>query len=134
VFRPDDAHRILTACHQCLKPGGRLVLEPHTYAAVKEIGTRPSTWQSLPHGLFSDRPHLQLRETFWAASAEAATTRYFTIDAETSDVTCHASTMQAYTDDAYRGLLSSCGFRDVAPLPGLGVTQAGLNAITASRD
>ncbi len=49
----------------------------------------------------------------------ASTIRYYIIDADSGQVTFHAQSMQAYTDDEYRSLLASHGFKQVQLLPGL---------------
>lgn len=43
TFKPDDARLILTKAYAALKAGGRLLIEPHTFAAVKQIGEDPLT-------------------------------------------------------------------------------------------
>ena len=40
------------------------------------------------------------------------TTRYFVVDAETSDVTLHASSMVAYTREDLEQILIEVGFKD----------------------
>ena len=103
-------------------PSGRgvsLLLEVHTFNAVKEIGSQPSSWYSTDSGLFSDRPHLCLQENFWEEDQSVATGRYFVVDGETGRVTRHASSMQAYTEAQYRNMLVECGFQDVAFYPSL---------------
>jgi SAM-dependent methyltransferase len=119
VFRPQDARLILQKAYDALNGDGRLVLEPHTFDAVKAIGHNPSEWYSTPSGLFSESPHLCLQENFWDETTSTATERYLIIDAQSGAVTRYASTMQAYTNDKYRSLLEECGFRDVEFHPSL---------------
>jgi SAM-dependent methyltransferase len=138
VFRTEDARRIVRKAHAALAPGGLLVLEPHTFDAVEEIGRAPSSWYSSPSGLFSETPHLVLMENLWDAEARIAIERYFVVDAATGAVERHASSMQAYTDAAYRTLLEDCGFADVAFYPSLtgaaeGATP-GLLAVVAKKE
>jgi hypothetical protein len=52
-------------------------------------------------------------ENFWDQERHVATTRYFIVDAETSDVTLHASSMVGYTRENLEQMLSEVGFRDV---------------------
>jgi SAM-dependent methyltransferase len=120
VFTSEDAHRILKKAYQALDENGLLVLEPHTLEAVRRIGEQPPSWYSSSSGLFSDRPHLCLQESFWNAERQVATQRYFIIDAATAGVTRHASSMQAYSDEGYRCLLTDCGFGDVVFYESLG--------------
>ncbi len=134
VFRPDDARLILRKVCAALKPGGVLLLEPHTFDAVRELGQEAASWYTTASGLFSEQPHLVLTEHFWDADTRTATTRYFIVDAASGTVTRHASTMQAYTDDDYRALLTDCGFDRVAFYPALvdgGDFQSALQVITA---
>jgi SAM-dependent methyltransferase len=137
VFTPEDARRILDKARHALDDDGLLLLEPHTYAAVREIGHQPPSWYSADGGLFSARPHLCLQESFWDVEREAATTRYLIVDASTGKVTRHADTMQAYTDQQYRSLLAECGFGQPEIYPSLtgevDDSQGGLMAIVARK-
>lgn len=110
VFHPDDARLILTRARQALRPAGQILLEAHTIEAVRAMGEAPRGWRSATRGLFSPRPHLWLHESFWHDDQQVATTRNYIIDAATHDVAAHAESVQAYTTDAYRALLTSSGF------------------------
>ena len=135
VFNLDDARLILRKAHAALKPGGTLLLEPHTYDLVRETGQQPNTWYSSDSGLWSDQPHLVLHEHFWNADQHVATERYFIIDAASGAVTRHASSMQAYTHDDYTALLHECGFTSIQFDAAFGKdTQRGLMVITAQRN
>lgn len=92
----------------------------HSFSTVKKIGQQPSAWYSTWSGLFSGNPHLCLEENFWDSVNKIATNRYFTIDASTGNVTRHAASYQAYTNQQYRLLLAECGFEDVVFYKSLG--------------
>ncbi|HSB66724.1 MAG TPA: class I SAM-dependent methyltransferase, partial [Anaerolineales bacterium] len=119
VFRRLDAKAILEKAWRALEPNGWLLLEPHPYDVVRQLGEKPASWYSSHAGLFSDQPHLVLRENFWDENLHTATMRYYIIEARSGEVTRYAQSMQAYRDDEYRSLLSSQGFHDVQILPGL---------------
>ncbi len=112
VFRPLEARGILEKARQALVPGGLLLLEPHTFEAVREIGRQPPSWYSAKTGLFSEVPHFCLQESFWDAEANVAIERYYIVEAGTGQVARHSSSMQAYTEEGYRSLLAECGFGD----------------------
>jgi SAM-dependent methyltransferase len=118
VFNPADTRHILEKAYQALAVGGSLLLEAHTYAAVRKIGEGAPSWYSSPSGLFSDRPHLCLTENIWDAESAVATIRHFIVDAATGEVTRHAASMQAYTTEQYRSLLEGAGFAEVTFYPG----------------
>jgi SAM-dependent methyltransferase len=120
VFRQEEAKCILQKACRALVPDGFLLLEPHTFEAVVEIGEQPPSWYSAEAGLFSEESHLYLQENFWDAEENVAIQRYFIIDAATGEVACHSSSMQAYTNEEYRSLLTECGFGEVAFYPSLG--------------
>ncbi len=120
VFKRGDATSILEKAHAALAPGGVLLLEPHTFAAVREMGERGAHWYSAGSGVFSDEPYLCLRESFWHPDHAAAAERYYVVDAQTGGVTRYASSMQAYTDAEYEALLAECGFGDVRFRPSMG--------------
>jgi SAM-dependent methyltransferase len=119
VFSPEDGRGILERAHAALSHRGALLLEVHTVSAVREIGERGPSWYSADPGLFSDRPHLCLRESSWEPSGKTATERYFIVDAHTGVAARHGATVQAYSDAEYRSLLRDCGFARVDFFPSL---------------
>jgi len=119
VFRPEDAAMILDKAWQALNPGGFLLLEPHPYPVVQQLGEEPDSWYASSGGLFSDHPHLVLQENFWDAAVQVSTIRYYVIYAPSGQVTQYAQSMQAYQDDEYRSLISAHGFESIQILPGL---------------
>ncbi len=118
-FRPEDAQRILRKAHAALNEGGHLLLEVSTFAAVQRQGHQRSTWYTLEQGLFSDQPHAVLFESFWDKAQAVAIERFYIIDAETSAVTPHSISTQAYTDEQYRTLVQAVGFNDITLYPSL---------------
>jgi SAM-dependent methyltransferase len=137
IFRPADAGTILKKINHALSTDGILILEPHSFSAVENIGRQPSSWYSAKSGLFSDKPHICLEENFWDEQDLTATKRYFVIDASSSNVSHYAATYQAYTDRQYRDMLSECGFEAIEFYPSMGQaqdkSQDGLIAIVAKR-
>jgi len=137
VFRPVDAKAILKKANRALNKNGILLLEPHSFGAVKNIGQQSSSWYSAKSGLFSDKPHICLEESFWDGQSSTTTKRYFIIDASTGEVARYATTYQAYTDRQYRSLLRECGFEAIGFFPSLGKAkdkyQDDLIAIVANK-
>ena len=137
VFTRDAIADVLRRAHAVLRPGGRLLLEPHPYAYVRRSGEAGATWYSSPGGLFSPDPYLMLHECFWDEASATATTRYYVIDAAAGQVTAHTETMQAYTTAEYMALLAAAGFDAVTFYPSLigeeDPDQADLLAIVARR-
>lgn len=119
AFKPSDAARILAKAHAALDEGGVLLLEAHTYEAIREFGLRPASWYSAESGLFSDKLHLSLQENFWDAESETITRRYFIVDESSGEVTRYAQTLKAYTEEQYRAVLEDAGFEDVRFHPSL---------------
>lgn len=137
VFRPADLRLILRKAHAALRPGGQLLLEPHTFEAVEALGHEPTAWTAQLAGLFSGQPHVLLSEAFWDAPSHAATHRYYVLAAGSGHATRYAQSFQAYTEAGYRALLEQCGFGDVRLYPSLtgdsAMQQVGLFALTAQR-
>lgn len=119
VFTKPDARRILNKAYEALLHGGKLLLEISTYDGVEQIGNQPATWYSSPKGLFSDKPHLCLMETFWDVSRHVATERYMIVDAGTGEVSRYASSSQAYDERSIKILLREIGFKKVKFYPSL---------------
>jgi SAM-dependent methyltransferase len=138
VFRPADIRLILQKAWAALDEGGVLLLEPHSYDAIKEIGGQTSSWFTAEQGLFSARPHLCLTEHFWYEKYHCNTTRHFVVDAASCEITRYAQSMQAYTEPQYQAVLTECGFSGIAFYPSLiGVEDPGqrsLIAITARKN
>lgn len=123
VFRPKDAKGILKKMLAAMVGNGLLMLETHTLEAIRKKGQEATTWHSVERGLFSDRPHLLLEESFWDHRDKTASKRYYTIDAASGRVTRYAHSLQAYTNSQYRSLLENCGFMDVRFFPALTGTE-----------
>lgn len=137
VFRSTDARNILQKAHYALASNGLLLIEPHTFAAIQKIGEQAPSWYSAETGLFSDKPHLCLEESFWDSASKTATTRYFIIDVSTGEVSCYAQSFQAYPNSQYHSMLIECGFDDVEFFPSLvgteDETQGALMVIVARK-
>lgn len=125
VFRRHEARSILGKAFSALDAGGLLLLEPQRFTTVEKSGQAGSSWYSCGAGggLFSGRPHLCLSESFWDARNRSATQRFFIVDAENGEVSRHALTSEAYTDDQFRELLKHAGFEDIRFFPSLVGTE-----------
>ena len=119
VFTKPDARGILKKAYQALIEGGKLLLEISTYDGIEQLGNQPATWYSSPSGLFSDKPHLCLMESFWNESQHVATERYMIVDAETGEVSRFASSSQAYDEHSIKNLLRGVGFKRINFHPSL---------------
>lgn len=113
VFTRDEALDILTRSRAALQPGGCLLLEVHTFDAVRRMGEAPPSWRAAERGLFSDQPHIRLDDAYWDADARAAVTRHYIIDAGTAEVTLYGASVQAYEQSDYERLLSEAGFEQL---------------------
>lgn len=120
VFRPEEAKGMLGKAFRALMPNGFLLLEPHTFEQIVQLGEQPASWYSTEHGLFSDKPYLCLQENFWDADEGVAIERYYIIDAATGEVRRNSSSTQAYTNQEYRLLLAESRFGEVVFYQSLG--------------
>jgi SAM-dependent methyltransferase len=138
VFRPVDARKILRKAKSALDNNGLILLEPHTFAAIKGMGEQRNSWYSSKSGIFSSKPYLCLEERFWDSDSRTTTVRYFVIHASNASVTGYAQTFQAYTNAEYQSLLTESGFRVVEFFPSLtgaeDESQPGLMAIAARKN
>lgn len=110
VFQREEALDILTRSRQALRDGGMILLEVHTWEAVRRMGDEPSTWRAAGHGLFSDQPHIRLDDSRWNDEAQVAVQRHIVIDAASAAVTLYGSSVQAYSQSDYENLLGEAGF------------------------
>ena len=116
VFSPDECRKILKKTFDALSPGGKLLLEAHTFEAVERIGRAPNSWyKSGPDllGLFSDDPHICLTENRWLDIQQTALQIFHILDATDGSVKSYRSTTKAWTNDQYRQLLTEAGFADI---------------------
>ena len=137
VFRRSEAKTILEKAYAGLADGGLLLLEPHTFEAVRQLAGK-SSWYSSGSGLFSEKPHICLYESFWEEEQQVLIERYYTIDALSGEVTSHSSSMQAYTGPEYEALLTECGFTSIESYPSLkgkvDESQAALTVLVARKE
>jgi SAM-dependent methyltransferase len=109
VFRRHEAEVIISRASEALRIGGALLLEPHTLDAVIETGEAPPSWFTCESGLFSESPHLVLRENFWDPGSRTSTVRYYVVD-EDGSAKRMSVTYQGYSSDDYARLLNESGF------------------------
>jgi len=119
VFKKADACSILEKAFHALKPGGRLILEPHTFVSIQECGEQLPTWYSSKSRLFSPNPHIVMEEYFWDSTLHITTNRYFIVDAATGGVKLYARSLQAYTRLDYEVLLGERGYTNLCFYPSL---------------
>jgi len=120
VFRREQARDILARTSSALeRRGGRLVLEPQAFAAVRGAGQTTATWSTAESGLFSSRPHMLLHETFWDEASRTRTERWHVVDAETAEVQRFAMSCVAWEEGELVSLLRDVGFSTVEMVPGL---------------
>ena len=118
AFSRGDALLILSRLRQSLRQGGILLLEPHTFRSLESSDDPASSWRTLERGLFSDRPHLLLEESFWVADQSVRIHRWFVVDLATAEVHEHMESLQAYSERGYLELLQEAGFGDIHFRPG----------------
>lgn len=116
VFSATDARALVNRYAQWLTPGGRLLIEVHTFDEVRRQGMAPASWQRCPQGLFLATPHLLLTENGWDEATQTSSTRFWAIE-ENGHTTRFGSQMTAWHDDEYASLLSNAGL-SLLPRPG----------------
>lgn len=119
-FKMPDIMTILKQARSSLAPTGKLLLEVHSADTVERMGKTRQAWRALESGLFSDRPHILLEESFWDDDVAIATTRYIVIDAATSDVTRYAQSIQFHGGMDFEDMFAEVGLRLITVAPSLG--------------
>jgi SAM-dependent methyltransferase len=123
AFPRHEVEGILRKIYQSLNNGGQILIEAHTYEAVKRIGESENSWYKAGSGLFSNKPHICMTENSWDESAHSERQTFFVIDAATSSMECYTNTLQAYKCEEYRGIIGSAGFTETQILPGWGADE-----------
>jgi SAM-dependent methyltransferase len=113
TFPPSDARLLLDRARRALLPGAALVLEVHSEELVRSVGEGIPSWYTAAQSVFSDEPHLCLRECFWIPQDRVAVERYFVVSLDSGDVATYVSTTQAYSDQQYTAVLRETGFADI---------------------
>ena len=116
TYPPGAAAAVLEEAAAALAPGGVLVMEVHTTAAVYRIGTAPHTRRAVARGLFADRPHVLVEESRWFGEDRIAMSRIHVVDAATGVVQTWSITTHARD------------YEDTAVVSGLPVEQHPLGA------
>mgnify|MGYP001163269414 CR=1 FL=1 len=125
VFRPEELRAIIQRAAAALRSGGLLLLEPARFESTYAEAHRAPSWSRHPAGgLFSDRPHLLLHESFWHEGQRCSIERYLVIDAETGASSFYAATTQAYHEAELVELIAQNGFEAIGSFPQLGGGEA----------
>ena len=124
TFHPDDARALLANASAALAPGGALVLEAHREASVRALGGSGTSWFVAPQGVFSDEPHLCLREARWHEAERVATEEFLVAPLDGAPVARFVSTTKAWSDADYAELLRRAGFADAERQGSLAGTEA----------
>jgi SAM-dependent methyltransferase len=119
TFAPAEVESLLARVRAALTDTGKLVLEPQSAGGVRATGEEPPVWSAQAAGLFSDAPHLTLRECAWHPEQSASTERYFVFGAEGPPVS-YAQTTRAYSDDELQTLLEAAGFAIIGHYESIG--------------
>ena len=137
VFSPDECVEILRKTFEALSPGGKLLLEAHTFEAVERIGSTPDSWYKSGTGLmglFSDDPHICLIENHWLDKQQTALQQFHILNAADGAVTSYRSTTKAWTNDQYKQLLKEAGFAHVNIRSGWPVHSQDLLLLEAGKE
>ncbi len=119
VFGALDARAIVRKVSQALTCDGAFLVELHTLTAVQRTGQLGCSWYSSKSRLFSDKPHLCLTERTWDDASQAATIRYYVVDAETRQVAHYAQSVQGYSTAEYETMLEERGLEEIEFFPSL---------------
>ena len=119
VFRRDEASSIVQRIYDSLRPEGVIVIEPQSFDHIRNAGGASPSWSSSRGGLFSDRSHVTLTESFWNSETKTSTQRFFVVDAESGVVSRYSLSNEAYTDSDLQTLLADAGFGAVQHRPSL---------------
>ena len=86
TFNPMDVYKFFGKAWMSLDEGGILLIEPHTFLALKKMGDSEPSWYAEKEGIFSDKPHMCLQENCWNEANNTLTKRWYVVDALTANV------------------------------------------------
>lgn len=110
VFPPAEIRAILGRVRAALVPGGSLLVEMQTAAAVRDAGLEPPFEFRSEAGVFSAYPHRVKVENAWYEEAATARTVFRVTDEATGRERVYHSTNLAWSEDARRELFAEAGF------------------------
>jgi SAM-dependent methyltransferase len=113
VFAPQEIVAILGKAFDSLRDDGAMIIEPHTFEAVKAIGEAQNTWYKSSSGLFSDKPHICLIENQWIDKIKVAQQCFYVIELGSARADIYRNTTRAWTNDEYKELFINAGFKKV---------------------
>ncbi len=113
TFNPAQMVQILEKAAAALGHHGKIILEPHKYAAVRKICANPYTEVHLSSGLFSDHPHTLIEQSFWQPEDRASVSRYLVQEDSSSKIRVFHNTIWAYRKSTYQRIFKDCGFADI---------------------
>ena len=117
TFPRHVARDLLRRLNSALAPGARVVLEVHTEDSIRSRGSELPSWSAQASSVFSDRPHLVLRECSWHEAEAASVERYFVFEEASNEPAVFASTTQAYDSEGYGELLRDAGLVELERYP-----------------
>ncbi len=117
AFPRPVAGDLLRRLSSALAPDARVVLEVHTEDSIRSRGSELPSWSAQASSVFSDHPHLILRECSWHEAEAASVERYFIFAAGSDEPTVLASTTQSYTSQSYSELLAAAGLVELERYP-----------------
>lgn len=131
AFSPADVRKVLRRAAAHLHPDGLLFLEVHNLDDIERIGRCAPAWYRASHGVFSDTPHLVVKESSWHPRERAAIEVYLVLS-ENIEARCYVTTLQGYMDDELDASLRAAGFEPIETSSAFPV-QDGARGIVARR-
>lgn len=107
-FSQEDALLLLFKAANCLKPGGKLLLEIQTPEAIYGQGQEPPAWEAVNNGTLAEGPYVCLTENAWDELNKRSATRWHVIR-ENGEIMSFASCTQSYDKWEFRKLISDAG-------------------------
>lgn len=107
-FSPEDALLLLLKAANCLKPGGKVLLEIQTPEAIYGQGQEPPAWEAVNKGTLAEGSYVCLTENAWNELSKRSSTRWHVIR-ENGEIMSFASCTQSYDKWEFRKLISDAG-------------------------
>lgn len=103
AFSRESARLIINKAYATLKPGGSLLLEVTRLSAIQRYAEQTPTWYTSQSGLFSEKPHLCLSESFLEKDCQI--THYYVFAEDNTTPQRYTTMHQGYSEDDYRMML-----------------------------
>ncbi len=109
-FQPNAVDKFLPHLVQCLKPGGKFILEYQPWDLF--VQENSSEWEMCPQSVFCDEPHLWLQEFAWDEKTKTEVHAHWIIEQKSGNLHQYVQCHQAWQEIDLLTTLAKAGLAE----------------------